>query len=317
MNLSNTSQNPKLIAFEHSTSSHSISSSPTNIVLFIGGLGDSILTVPYPSLLATRLPPSWSLAEIFLSSSLKGYGTSSIVQDADEIAECVRYFREHQGKEKVVLMGHSTGCQDVMEYLVGRAGKREKVNGGTRVERPNVEGGILQASVSDREGAWKSIDANTQSRDAFEQLMKMAREFASDGRADEVLPMKASGEFQCGAITARRWLALNEVKGDDDYFSSDFERSFVEKETFGRIPRGTKMCILYSGEDESVPDFVDKEKLVESWIEVIKESETGPEGIDQKYSGVVKGASHSLEEEGQEEAVEDLFRRVLGFIDGL
>lgn len=43
------------------------------------------------------------------------------------------------GKEKIILMGHSTGCQDAMQYLL------------TKHSDTPINGAILQASCSDRE----------------------------------------------------------------------------------------------------------------------------------------------------------------------
>lgn len=73
----------------------------------------------YPTTIASSLPPHWSIAEVLLSSSYRGWGTSSLAKDAKEIAECVEYFSKLRPGKKVVLMGHSTGCQDCLEYLVG------------------------------------------------------------------------------------------------------------------------------------------------------------------------------------------------------
>lgn len=43
------------------------------------------------------------------------------------------------GKQKIILMGHSTGCQDAMQYLL------------TKHHQTPIHGAILQAPCSDRE----------------------------------------------------------------------------------------------------------------------------------------------------------------------
>lgn len=48
------------------------------------------------------------------------------------------------GVKKVVVMGHSTGSQDVIHYLSSPQSDDER--------RPEVDGGIMQAPASDREG---------------------------------------------------------------------------------------------------------------------------------------------------------------------
>jgi hypothetical protein len=73
----------------------------------------------YPSTIAKSLPADWAIAEVLLSSSYRGWGTSSLQKDVKELAECVGYFSSLRPGREIVLMGHSTGCQDVMEYVVG------------------------------------------------------------------------------------------------------------------------------------------------------------------------------------------------------
>lgn len=74
----------------------------------------------YPSTIAQSLNADWAIAEVLLSSSYRGWGTGSLAKDARELAQCVEYFQNLRPGKMVVLMGHSTGCQDIMEYLVGK-----------------------------------------------------------------------------------------------------------------------------------------------------------------------------------------------------
>jgi triacylglycerol esterase/lipase EstA (alpha/beta hydrolase family) len=78
------------------------------------------ISTRYPSTIAKSLPSSWAIAEVLLSSSYRGWGTSSLAKDARELSECVSYFASLRPSAKIVLMGHSTGCQDIMEYLLGK-----------------------------------------------------------------------------------------------------------------------------------------------------------------------------------------------------
>lgn len=262
-----------------------------------------------------------------LTSSGRGFSTSSLKQDAEEIAQCVAYFKgmmtegEFGEKGRVVLMGHSTGCQDVMQYLVGDANKNHPKYHNPRREggipeamddprrRPEVHGAILQAPVSDREGmAVAGYDEAT-----LRKATSLAEYMIRDGRGEDVLPLELSREFfDTVPICARRFLALSQKGGDDDFFSSDLDRSTLA-ETFGRIPQRTRLCILYSGNDEYAPQGVDKEGLIKTWKEHVQ---SGEGEVDWVHSGVVKGASHSLK--GDPEAVvEECVNRVLGFLNDL
>ena len=85
-----------------------------NAVVFIGGLTDGPHTVPYIRTVAKHLEDSnsldYSVFEIRMRSSFLGFGTSSLARDVEDISALIKYLRG-RGKERIVLFGHSTGCQ--------------------------------------------------------------------------------------------------------------------------------------------------------------------------------------------------------------
>ncbi len=196
-------------------------------------------------------------------------------------------------------MGHSTGCQDVMHYLVG-PGKES---------RPPIDGAILQASVSDRQAMEGQLSEEQRSN-----TNKIAAEWVAAGRGEDVLSSAATHGFFDAPICARRWLSLASPNhdGEDDYFSSDLSDEQFQK-TFGSLPKRTRLCILYSGKDEYVPEYVDKKALVEKWIGFVKR---GSGEMDEKNSGVVEGATHDLKD-NPEEVINEVLSRVDGFVQGL
>jgi hypothetical protein len=237
------------------------------------------------------------VAEIRLSSSYTGWGTSSLQNDVAEISDAVSYFRSIK-TGKIVLMGSSTGCQDIMEYLTGA---------GCEV-RPAIEGGILQAPVSDRE--WLAMMMEPE---LYRNSCIAAQKMVDAGNGEEILPTRETGNVLPAPCTARRWLSLASPNhdGDDDYFSSDLKDEQLGK-TFGRLPERTRLCVLMSSDDEYVPKSVDKEGLIEHWTGIIKRGEGR---VDEVHSGVVKGASHNLGT-NEEEVVGELVKRVVGFLAG-
>lgn len=285
---------PRLSAFEHPSTP-----SAHNLILWIGGLGDGLLTVSYPRKLSRSLPPTWSLAEVLLSSSYNGFGTSSLSRDAKEIGLCVDYFRG-LGKERVVLMGHSTGSQDCMEYVVGAGSER----------RGRVDGVVLQGSVSDREGL-----KDTLLGDVYDKLVKVSKEYIREGRGEDVIPASLGVRVYGRApVTASRWNSFLSAegpgKGDDDYFSSDLPEEKL-RETFGRFGKGTPLMILFSGDDEHCPKHVDKKALVDNWTRIVKE---GGGVVDEELGGIVPKARHNYQQD-PDEVVGDLCRRVCGFVE--
>lgn len=110
-----------------------------DVVIFIGGLGDGLMAVPHIEPLAQRLQQhGWSLVQLLTSSSYDGWKIGSVERDAEEIGQCVGHLRL-LGRKRIVLLGHSTGCQDVVQYHMH---PRELVNGS-----------ILQAPVRCAAGA--------------------------------------------------------------------------------------------------------------------------------------------------------------------
>jgi hypothetical protein len=255
------------------------------------------MTVPYAALLARAVPESWSLAQTLLTSSYGGWGTSSLKSDSAELHQCVKYFRGVKNG-KIVLMGHSTGCQDVMEYLVGPGYE----------DRSPIDGAILQAPVSDREASLMHM-----SHDHYVKSIAAAQAMVSEGKADEIVPSSETHGFFAAPVTARRWLSLLSPNhdGEDDYFSSDLPDTQLNR-TFGMLPAHTPLCILYSGADEYVPPEIDKNALVSKWIKVVQRHGKA----DTEHSGVINGASHNLKRDSAD-TVPELFRRVIGFLGSL
>lgn len=270
-----------------------------NTIIFIPGLSDGLLTVRYPRELTKRLPSTWSLVETLLSSSYGGWASSSVRQDATEIASCVAYFQRLRPGGMIVLTGHSTGCQDVMEYLTGQ----------DRSHRPPVHGAIFQAPVSDREALSGKLPS-----EVYDEGVSMAKRMVDRREGDEMLPTRITKVFLGPYCTARRWLSLASPNhnGDEDFYSSDLTDDQLKK-TFGSLPHSTRVCLLYSGSDQYVPDSVDKRALLKRWINIIKQ---GGAMVDEECSSVIDGATHNLQGDAQE-VVDDLIGRVLRFLDNI
>lgn len=275
---------------------------PANFLVFIGGLGDGFLTVPYVPQLANalnqRFGGNWVVVQALISSSYFAFGTGSLKRDAKELAQLVKYLRSNRGNKdsKVILMGHSTGSQDTLEYLA----KHSKSDGFESILE--IDAGILQAPASDNE-AFNSIYGAEQE---FQDLLTLSKKLISDGNPSELLPASAM-KYTFGApITAYRFNSLIGQRGDDDFFSSFLASSDYEK-TFKLILK--PLLVLYSGEDEFVPSSVDKQKLVDSWKAVCDPKYWS------RYSKVVKGASHNVGISSKEGALDELIQSVVLFIE--
>ncbi|KAI5805507.1 hypothetical protein DFH27DRAFT_374621 [Peziza echinospora] len=328
---------PKLRAFEYTPQSvHNPAVSASvpsalNTLLFIGGLGDDLLRPSYvheslvPGVYSSKLGSDWRVAEVAITSSGVGWGTGSVKRDAEELAQCVKYFRGLRPDGKIVLMGHSTGCQDII-YLLTRL-----------PNAPQLDGIILQASVSDREAlhtAPRNPHPSTSPQHplappaqspASTSLLTIATTLATTPVSPNshspgpktILPIELTAPyfgFNC-PINAARWYSLTappdpvtkKPRGEEDFFSSDTPDRWL---AFADIPRDTGVLILYSEEDEWVPVEIDKRALVERWVKLLVAKGVR---VDEEGSGVVEEATHDLEK--VEEAVrKDVVDRVVAFL---
>ncbi|KAI3948244.1 hypothetical protein MKX01_014843 [Papaver californicum] len=209
-------------------------------VIFIGGLTDGLLATDYVEPLSIALQKEkWSLVQPLLSSSYTGYGTSSLKQDAGEIDQLISYLINKEDSTGVVLVGHSTGCQDIVHYLRTNAACSRA-----------VRAAILQAPVSDRE--LRATLPETA------EMIDLASTMINDGRGDELMPLRANPD---APISAYRYHSLCAYMGDDDMFSSDLTDDQL-KTRLGHMSQ-TPCQVIFSMADEYVPEYVDKKALVE------------------------------------------------------
>ncbi|XP_058077792.1 UPF0613 protein PB24D3.06c isoform X1 [Magnolia sinica] len=209
-------------------------------VIFIGGLTDGFLATEYLEPLSIALEnEKWSLVQPLLSSSYIGYGTSSLKQDAMELDQLIGYLINKENSEGVVLLGHSTGCQDIVHYMRTNAACSRA-----------VRGAILQAPVSDRE--YRATLPETAA------MIDLASTMITEGRAMDLMPREANPD---APITAYRYHSLCAYMGDDDMFSSDLSDDQLRLR-LGHMSN-TPCQVIFSMADEYVPEYVDREALVE------------------------------------------------------
>jgi pimeloyl-ACP methyl ester carboxylesterase len=294
---------PRHALFEYTP--HASSQESSKVLLFIAGLGDTFSTVPYVPDLAVALP-AWRVCHVQLSSSGKGWGMASLDEDCEEIGIAVNWAREQfklatgDGKVDIVLIGHSTGCQDVLHYL----------HTSPSSPRPAVQGAILQAPVSDREAMLNSIAKNPAKKAIYEHCMTFANSLDEDEQKDMIIPIPWSQEiyFDRTPLSVSRFLSLTSPGSPakpepDDLFSSDATKAWLEA-TFGKLGKSEafaissssahgkpNMLIAMMGADEAVPEHVDTDILLLRWKKAIEKDGTA---VLDEASGVVAGGKHNL-----------------------
>lgn len=247
-------------------------------VIFIGGLTDGFLATEYLEPLAIALDKEkWSLVQFLLSSSYSGYGISSLKQDAIELDQLINYLINKEDSEGVVLLGHSTGCQDIVYYMRTNAACSRA-----------VRAAIFQAPVSDRE--YLATLPETAA------MIDLASTMISEGRASELMPREANPD---APVTASRYHSLCAYNGDDDMFSSDLSDDQLRMR-LGHMSN-TPCQVLFSMADEYVPEYVDKKALVDRLCKAMG----GAEKVE------VEWGNHSLSNRVEEavQAIIDFVKR--------
>ncbi|BGP40763.1 hypothetical protein JCM10450v2_004764 [Rhodotorula kratochvilovae] len=278
---------PVLTAFEFASSS----SSPSPLVVFIGGLGDTLLSTPYlPKLAKTLDKQGWRLAQASISSSGHAWGGANVAQDAKELAQVTRYFKE-RGASKIVLMGSSTGCQDAIAYLHASR------------DFPELAGVVLQAPVSDRE---------------IEAVQKLVDSIDPDAPSPSdplsFVPPAWSRLFHCkSGVTYARWRSLTVKPASDDidlavsedFFSSDLSDTRL-RNVFA--PVTCPLLVVLSGNDSSYPP------QVKSALPSLLERFRSAAPTISPQSTILNGAGHTL---GDGVHADQFAERVSAFVAAL
>jgi hypothetical protein len=219
-------------------------------------------------------------------------------------------------------MGHSTGSQDVLRYLhaPNPLPQTDYDIGLHYIVRPELDGAIMQAPVSDREAILatvKSAHDQSEAQRAYDKIVDSAKtQLCTADGSDSILSMNTLATVGLpgdAPITARRFLSLASPDSpanpsEEDLFSSDLSDKRLE-ETFGAIGSRailqSKLCVLYSGSDEYCPSWVNKEALMGRWKQA---TEAGGAKWDAETSGIVPGASHNVQDEGQQDLIDRVVR---------
>jgi hypothetical protein len=284
----------RLVAFHHHHAAGHTAACARNVVVFIGGLSDGFCATPYLAALAAALPPAgWSLLQVLLSSSYAGWGTASLAGDAAELRALLTHLARRRGVERVVLFGHSTGAQDIIQLL--RAGGDDDDTDDQCVTAC-VAGVVLQGAVSDRE--YMATLRGTAARLAAAEALLAA------GRGAELLPRGGDEEEDDTPVCAARFVALASLGGADDFFSSDLSDAQLCA-ALGHVT--VPVLLAPSGADEYVPAGVDGAALAHRMAGAMHAS-------PRVEVCVVDGAPHAPEEPCHVaqllQAVLDMLRRL-------
>ena len=227
-------ENKNILAFISVNSERSF---PPNALVLIPGLSDGMMSMNYTvALNSALLSIDYSLVQVNLSSSFLQFGLHTLATDVHELSVVVRYLKDTCKFKRLILLGHSTGCQDSL-YFLKHSPYAEEVNAV-----------ILQGAISDRDGITTLENSS--------QLLAEAKSLSNRGIEDALL-----GSLYDGApITVRRCLSLAGRLTPDDMFSNDLT---TEELTPILAPVTVPILLCYSEGDEYVLDKPTQKKTAQ------------------------------------------------------
>ena len=228
------------------------------IVIFIPGLTDGLLGCKYVASLANMCSKeNYIFVQPTLSSSWNGYGTSTLTQDVfeiDQLLSCPKLLNyTSKNNLNVILIGHSTGCQDAVHYVKHGTFKHKILDI------------ILQAPVSDREGmVLEQLGEGGEGGEArLQEAIAIAVKSVSEGNGDVLMKRDTPGIFGV-PMTAERYMSLSGKMTEEDLFSSDLtdnelntqlghvKNNEIEDKEMNTKRKTTKSCCVLSGSDQYV-----------------------------------------------------------------
>lgn len=182
----------------------------TKTMIMLGGLGDNILSLPYIESLDRYCSSKGFSLIIPQLRSMPDFNIRSVKSDIEDISDLLSTVNGD-----FVLIGHSTGCNDILLFL-----KRKIPD--------NLKCVVLQGPVSDTESI---------SREHANSVL--SKIVSSD-------PKKKYIETEDGNIWLKdRFVSLYSVRGMEDFFSS-----YLDDSEFRRWRSKIPILSVLSGKDE-------------------------------------------------------------------
>jgi pimeloyl-ACP methyl ester carboxylesterase len=263
--------------------------SSTYHVICLGGLTDGLYPCPWIHQLHQKCEElGWALVQPLLSSSYSGYGTGTLDRDVTELSQFIEHLSQQFNSSKIVLVGHSTGCQIAIHFTNYASDKMLSF----------LYGIILQAPVSDQEAGALSSET--------ERFLQWAKDQPPE-HFQNLMPI----ESHYSPITIQRYLSLFERYGQDDYFSSYLTDEELLSRFSGIRSRSfplMRVLVAYSMGDEYVPLTINRDLLVDRLVSCL-----GPRAVGLKLP--LANHNLSLPEDGTSvqqfiDAVDSLLKEI-------
>ncbi len=222
--------------------SYFIKGKSNKLLFLIGGLGDLLFSVKYFEYLWNKLE-EYKICIPIMRSSGNSFGNTTIWDDVEDMKEILKHIINNNEIKDIFLIGHSTGCQDILCLF------KKEIN----KEFP-IRKCILQGPVSDRDFVINDINLKNE----IKRIENKSNILFKDWNNSELKNSIEVSQYLYDnkyPLLIRRFVSLYSKLGDEDWFSFDIESNKL-KELYSII--NIPLLFVFSLNDQYV-NYTNKE----------------------------------------------------------
>jgi pimeloyl-ACP methyl ester carboxylesterase len=188
----------------------------TKLIMLIGGLGDLLFNIKYFQYLWNKFDENYMICIPNMRSSGNSFGSFTIWNDVEDINEILSYIYNKNKLDEIYLLGHSTGCQDILCLF------KKGIN-----KQFPIKKCILQGPVSDR-------DYLNKDEKLFNEIKRIEKEYNilyenwNNSELKNSMDVSKYLYDNKYPLLVRRFVSLYSKLGDEDWFSYDISQETLK-----------------------------------------------------------------------------------------
>ena len=188
----------------------------TKLIMLIGGLGDLLFNIKYFQYLWNKFDENYMICIPNMRSSGNSFGSFTIWNDVEDINEILSYISNKNKLDEIYLLGHSTGCQDILCLF------KKGIN-----KQFPIKKCILQGPVSDRDYLNKDEKLLNEIK-RIEKEYNVLYENWNNSELKNSMDVSKYLYDNKYPLLVRRFISLYSKLGDEDWFSYDISQETLK-----------------------------------------------------------------------------------------
>ena len=186
------------------------------LIMLIGGLGDLLFNIKYFQYLWNKFDENYMICIPNMRSSGNSFGSFTIWNDVEDINEILSFISNKNKLDEIYLLGHSTGCQDILCLF------KKGIN-----KQFPIKKCILQGPVSDR-------DYLNKDEKLLNEIKRIEKDYNILYKDWNFSQLKYSMDISKYLydnkypLLVRRFVSLYSKLGDEDWFSYDISQETLK-----------------------------------------------------------------------------------------